>query len=208
MNGHLSLKIGYKDLIFQRTKNNFMPDIEQQQEPAEQTESTNIISFEGSITIQFPETSQALSFNPRELLRGDNKWSYPFPVLTPNTSLSELVDLMGAEFLKELIMDSITNRCQMKWRNAVKGQTDITIIKQKFIDNFFEMKRDLGITSIKIMKLATEKLKEYAKAKRTKVDKMALDAIMMEYHALNKQATILMMEEMKAGIVVKEEDDK
>ncbi len=162
-------------------------------------------SFEGpEIVIQFPLEQEELekasnkglnTFQPRQLLRGteEKKWSYPYPTiaLSEDASMSIFTQHFGEDFCLDIFIDGLTKYCQQKWRLA---DGDVA----KFIETFFDRRRETGPTAEKLGKRIVTLLKELKETKEQKgKESSEFKAKFEEYKKVKEQQDELMRKEME-----------
>lgn len=136
------------------------------------TQGNQIPAFEGELTIEFKKEdsggqvapSSFVTFTPKTLLRGEDKWAYPFPALAQSeeATITDFIEHFGSEFVQDLFLDGLTKHCQTKWRQSTDKDGDA---KTNFIESFFITRRDTGPTAAKLGILLTKKLGELKKLK-------------------------------------------
>lgn len=132
-------------------------------------------SFEGELTIEFKREDEAgktipssfVTFVPRQLLRGEDKWAYPFPALamSEDADVEDFTTHFGEEFVRDLFLDGLTKHCQGKWRQSTDKEGDLNT---NFIESFFVTRRDTGPTAAKLGILLAKKMAEFKKLKDLK----------------------------------------
>lgn len=169
--------------------------------------SKTIPSFEGpELSIEFkkesPDGSTTLpssfvTFVPRQLLRGENKWSYPFPALalSEEVTMADFLQHFGEDFCFDLFIDALGSHCQSRWRQAVEKEGDA---KTNFIEGFFITRRDTGPTAAKLGILLQKKLTAHKTLKQTKgKDHPEVIQSALEIKKLREEQNLLFEKEMQ-----------
>jgi hypothetical protein len=162
-------------------------------------------TFEGELVIEFKREDEAgqtipssfVTFVPKQLLRGEDKWAYPFPALamSEDAGLTDFATHFGEEFVLDLFLDGLTKHCQGKWRQAADKDGDIVT---NFKEAFFVTRRDTGPTAAKLGILLTKKMKEFKELKvKLGKDNPEVIAFAKDVRALRDEMNKLAEKEME-----------
>lgn len=176
------------------------------QPPPTTTEQTP--SFTGELSIEFKKEDLAsgkvessfVTFTPKALLRGEDKWSYPFPTIaqSEDSQMADYLAHFGEDFVKDLFEDSLVKHCQNRWRLSTNDNGTEADFKNRFIENFFISRRDTGPTSAKLGILLTKKMVEHKKLKDAHgKDSPEVKESLKELRALKEEMNNLFKKEME-----------
>jgi hypothetical protein len=140
--------------------------------------NNKIPSFTGELTLQFPLTKEEEQssgstglniFTPQQLMRGSDKWSYPFPsiALSEDATMIDYVNHFGEDFVADIFLDGLRKFCQGKWKQATsEADKSLDFYVDEFKKNFFLIRRDTGPTASKVGLEITKLMKELGKLKQ------------------------------------------
>ncbi len=146
--------------------------------PKEKETNLKVPSFEGELVINFPLTAEEQAgssttglntFLPQQLLRGSDKWSYPYPAiaLSDDATMIDYVSHFGEDFVSDIFLDGLKKFCQGKWRQATSEEgRSLEDYKKIFTEIFLLVRRDTGPTAAKIGLEITKLMKELGKLKQ------------------------------------------
>jgi hypothetical protein len=153
-----------------------METIANQPTPTEDSSNNKQLPiFEGELVIEFKRESPAgetlppsfVTFTPKALLRGDDKWAYPYPAVcsSEDATIQDFEQAFGTDFVRDLFLDGLIKHCQNKWRQSADKDGSVV---DNFKDGFFVTRRDTGPTAAKLGILLTKKMKDFKELKEKK----------------------------------------
>ncbi len=147
------------------------------EEAPKEKDNLKVPSFEGELVINFPLTAEEQAsgttglntFLPQQLLRGSDKWSYPYPAiaLSDDATMIDYVNHFGEDFVSDIFLDGLKKFCQGKWRQATSEEgRNLEDYKKIFTEIFLLVRRDTGPTADKVGLEITKLMKELGKLKQ------------------------------------------